>query len=110
MDKPLSLHAPHRYGRFGVLPTLNLVIRMKYVMTTLAAAIIVVAQTSIAQVPSSAIGIVIMHGKGGSPAGHVSSLASSLEQKGYLVANLEMPWSGKREYNAGVEVAEKEVD
>ena len=85
-------------------------IRMKYVLTTLAAAIVVIAQTSIAQVPSFAIGIVIMHGKGGSPAGHVSSLASSLEQKGYLVANLEMPWSGKREYNAGVEVAEKEVD
>jgi pimeloyl-ACP methyl ester carboxylesterase len=93
-----------------VLPTLNLVIRVQYVMTALAAAIIVFAQTSVAQVPSSAIGIVIMHGKGGSPARHVSGLASSLEQKGYLVANLEMPWSGNREYNAGVDAAEKEVD
>jgi pimeloyl-ACP methyl ester carboxylesterase len=51
-----------------------------------------------------------MHGKGGSPARHVSSLASSLEQKGYLVANLEMPWSGNRQYNVGVEAAEKEVE
>ncbi|HEY0335971.1 MAG TPA: alpha/beta hydrolase, partial [Burkholderiales bacterium] len=93
-----------------MLPTLNLVIRVQYVMTALAAAVIVFAQTSVAQVPSSAIGIVIMHGKGGSPARHVSGLASSLEQKGYLVANLEMPWSGNREYNAGVDAAEKEVD
>jgi pimeloyl-ACP methyl ester carboxylesterase len=85
-------------------------IRMKYVVTILAAAIIAFAQTSMAQAPSSAIGVVIMHGKGGSPARFVSSLASSLEQKGYLVANLEMPWSKNREYNAGVDAAEKQVD
>jgi pimeloyl-ACP methyl ester carboxylesterase len=85
-------------------------IRMTYVFTIVAAAIIAFAQTSIAQVPSSTIGVVIMHGKGGSPGRHVSSLASSLEEKGYLVANLEMPWSANREYNAGVDVAEKEVD
>jgi pimeloyl-ACP methyl ester carboxylesterase len=84
--------------------------RMKCMLTILAAAIITFAQTSIAQAPSSAIGVVIMHGKGGSPARHVSSLASSLEQIGHLVANLEMPWSANREYNAGVDIAEKEVD
>jgi pimeloyl-ACP methyl ester carboxylesterase len=83
---------------------------MKYVVTTLAVASFAFAHTSMAQAPSSAIGVVIMHGKGGSPARHVSNLASSLEQKGYLVANLEMPWSGNREYNAAVDVAEKEVD
>lgn len=85
-------------------------IRMTYVVTMLAVAIISFAQTPMAQVPSSAIGVVIMHGKGGSPARHVSRLVSALEQKGYLVANLEMPWSANREYDAGVEVAEKEVD
>lgn len=85
-------------------------IRMKYVVRTLAAAVIAFAQISMAQAPSSAIGVVIMHGKGGSPARHVSSLASALEQKGYLVANLEMPWSANREYNGGVDVAEKEVN
>lgn len=84
-------------------------IRMKCVVTMLAAAIIAFAQTSVAQTPSPAIGVVIMHGKGGLPARHVSSLASSLEQRRYLVANLEMPWSANREYNAGVDVAEKEV-
>lgn len=85
-------------------------IRMKHVVAILAAAIIAFAQTSIAQAPSSAIGVVIMHGKGGSPARFVSGLASSLEQKGFLVANLEMPWSRSREYDAGVDAAEKQVD
>jgi pimeloyl-ACP methyl ester carboxylesterase len=84
--------------------------RMKYAATVLTAAIVAFAQASLAQAPSPAIGVVLMHGKGGSPARHVSSLAASLEQKGYLVANLEMPWSGNREYNAGVDGAEKEVD
>ena len=37
------------------------------------------------------IGIVIMHGKGGSPSRHVSDLALSLERHGFLVANLDMP-------------------
>ena len=55
------------------------------------------------------MGIVIMHGKGGSPARHVSDLASALEAKGYLVANLEMPWSGKRNYDVDVGAAVKEV-
>ncbi len=84
-------------------------IGIKYAVTVLAAAIIACPQTSMAQAPSPAIGVVIMHGKGGSPARHVASLASSLEQKGHLVANLEMPWSANRQYDAGVEVAEKEV-
>lgn len=56
------------------------------------------------------IGIVIMHGKGGSPAKHVSGLAESLENQGFIVANLEMPWSGRRDYDASVTVAEHEVE
>ncbi len=55
-------------------------------------------------------GIVLMHGKGGSPAKYVSELASSLEQRGFLVANLEMPWSGRRDYDVTVNAAEKEVE
>lgn len=54
-------------------------------------------------------GIVIMHGKGGSPARHVSDLAGTLEREGFLVANLEMPWSGKRNYDVPVSDAEHEV-
>ncbi len=56
------------------------------------------------------IGIVIMHGKGGSPSKHVSDLASTLERKGYLVANLEMPWSGNRDYDVSVSAAEEQVE
>jgi pimeloyl-ACP methyl ester carboxylesterase len=63
-----------------------------------------------AQASSSQIGMVIMHGKGGSPNGLVSELATSLEAKGYLVANLEMPWSKRRDYDVAVSAAEKEVE
>jgi len=58
----------------------------------------------------SRIGIVIMHGKGGSPTKHVSDLASALEAQGFLVANLEMPWSGTRDYDVNVSAAEREVE
>lgn len=63
-----------------------------------------------AQSGPPAIGIVIMHGKGGSPAKHVADLASSLEAKGCLVANLEMPWSARRDYDVSVAAAEQEVE
>ena len=67
-----------------------------------------VAQT--AQSAQTRIGIVVMHGKGGSPAKYVAELASGLELKDYLVANLEMPWSGARSYDAPVAAAESEVE
>jgi pimeloyl-ACP methyl ester carboxylesterase len=55
-------------------------------------------------------GVVVMHGKGGSPAGYVKALASYLQEKGCVVANLEMPWSGRRSYDVDVAAAEKEVE
>lgn len=58
---------------------------------------------------SPKIGIVIMHGKGGSPTRFVADLARGLEDKGYLVANLEMPWSGRRDYDVSAQRAEEEV-
>ena len=70
----------------------------------------IIIQPAAAQSPSTKIGIVIMHGKGGSPAKYVSDLASSLKGKDYLVANLEMPWSGRRQYDVNVTGAEKEVE
>lgn len=54
-------------------------------------------------------GIVLMHGKGGSPEKHVADLAASLTRRGFLVANLEMPWSGRRDYDGDVQTAESEV-
>lgn len=56
------------------------------------------------------VGIVIMHGKGGSPSEHVSDLAGFLDSNGYLVANLEMPWSKNRDYDVNVSAAEEEVE
>ncbi len=62
-----------------------------------------------AQTDVPKMGIVVMHGKGGRPDGLVKNLADGLVAKGYLVANLEMPWSGKREYDKNVAAAEQEV-
>lgn len=56
------------------------------------------------------IGIVVMHGKGGGPGGIIKPLADGLKARGYQVANMEMPWSGKRQYDVDVAAAEKEVD
>jgi pimeloyl-ACP methyl ester carboxylesterase len=56
------------------------------------------------------IGVVVMHGKGGSPSKHVADLAASLQGQGFLVANLEMPWSGRRDYDVDVGTAVKEVE
>lgn len=66
--------------------------------------------TAIAETSHIKIGIVLMHGKGGSPSKYVSELASSLEKQGFLVANLEMPWSGWREYDVNVSTTEREIE
>jgi pimeloyl-ACP methyl ester carboxylesterase len=68
-----------------------------------------VAPSAAAQTPAAKIGVVVMHGKGGMPARHVADLASHLEDKGCFVANLEMPWSGRRNYDVTVAVAEQEL-
>jgi pimeloyl-ACP methyl ester carboxylesterase len=86
-------------------------IRIRNVARILAAASLCLAGLATAQTAApNTIGVVVMHGKGGSPTRHVSGLASFLGQKGILVANLDMPWSGRREYDVPVEAAEKEVD
>jgi len=86
--------------------------RSTRLLVTLVVAIVAtgISHSSRAQTPAPTIGIVIMHGKGGSPKWHVSNLASSLEAKGYLVANLEMPWSGSRSYDVNASSAVKEVE
>jgi pimeloyl-ACP methyl ester carboxylesterase len=66
-------------------------------------------QAAAAEAPPR-IGVVVMHGKGGSPAGHVAFLAAALERQGYLVANLEMPWSERRSYDVSVADAATEVE
>ena len=62
-----------------------------------------------AELKSPGIGVVVMHGKGGGPQWYVAELAEYLRNNGCQVANLEMPWSKKRKYDAGVEDAVNEV-
>lgn len=66
------------------------------------------AQTPAA--PATPIGIVVMHGKGGSPNKFVADLAATLQQHGLRVANLEMAWSGRRDYDVPVSQAQAEVE
>lgn len=56
------------------------------------------------------VGVVLLHGKYGAPDKHISGLASSLRDAGYLVSTPEMPWSKRRAYNAGFLEALAEVD
>ncbi|HEY9191264.1 MAG TPA: hypothetical protein VIO81_00185 [Methyloversatilis sp.] len=76
----------------------------------LAVAVAASSLPATAQSGPSVVGVVIMHGKGGSPAKHVADLASALEARGCLVANLEMPWSARRDYDVSVATAEREVE
>ena len=64
--------------------------------------------------PASEIGVVVMHGKGGRPGKFVDELATAFEREGFQVANLEMPWSGRRQYdvdmNGGVDEISRALD
>lgn len=89
---------------------MSLSLRRFFIALTFPIISIFLPLTAIAETSSIKIGIVIMHGKGGSPTKHVSDLASSLEAQGFLVANPEMPWSGRRDYDVNVGGAEREVE
>ncbi|HEY7167984.1 MAG TPA: alpha/beta hydrolase [Candidatus Binatia bacterium] len=58
---------------------------------------------------SSETGIVLLHGKWGSPKG-LAPLERELESRGYLVSNPEMPWSGRRMYDVDYPAALKEIE
>lgn len=77
------------------------------VMLTVAASLL--SFPANAQTPPSEIGVVVMHGKGGNPNAFVIDLAQALEFEGYRVANIEMPWSGRRHYDVDVKAAENEI-
>ena len=55
------------------------------------------------------IGVVTLHGKGGLPDGAIHELALYLGER-YLVANLEMPWSFRRDYDVDVGAATTQVE
>lgn len=56
------------------------------------------------------IGVVVLHGKWGSPDGHTSGLANFLVGEGFLVVSPEMPWSRRRTYDKGVDAFVAEID
>lgn len=56
------------------------------------------------------IGVVVMHGKGGNPDKFVNTLADELRGAGFDVANLEMPWSGRRQYDTTMQGAVDEIN
>jgi pimeloyl-ACP methyl ester carboxylesterase len=55
------------------------------------------------------IGIVAIHGKWGSPTQDTLKFARAMENAGYSVYSPEMPWSGRRMYDGGVDVMMKDI-
>ena len=56
------------------------------------------------------IGVVVMHGKWGSPGGPVADVADAISRQGHRVANIEMPWSHRRLYDVDYDAAMTEID
>ena len=59
--------------------------------------------------PGDKIGMVLMHGKGGTTSS-VRSLGSKLESAGILVEMPSMPWSKNRIYDKGYVESMEEID
>lgn len=55
-------------------------------------------------------GVVLVHGKNGSPRRHVTVLGQALEQAGFLVDIPEMPWSRSRAFDRSYDEAMAEID
>lgn len=56
------------------------------------------------------VGVVVLHGKWDRPNGLILDFSSAMERAGYRVRTPEMPWSGRRSYDAGVAAMEAEID
>ena len=58
----------------------------------------------------SGFGVVLLHGKGGTPTSMIEGLAESLRKQGALVEAPELPWSARRMYDATYDQAMAEID
>lgn len=58
----------------------------------------------------SGLGVVLLHGKGGTPTSMIEGLSESLRKEGALVDAPELPWSARRIYDATYEQALAEID
>jgi dienelactone hydrolase len=55
-------------------------------------------------------GVVLLHGKGGTPTSMIEGLTESLRKEGALVEAPELPWSHRRIYDATYDQAMAEID
>lgn len=84
--------------------------KVQAIFGILLALVFATSQTAHSAEPSpSDIAVVVMHGKGGSPGKWVNDLALTLELEGFHVANLDMPWSHRRQYNATMDESANEI-
>jgi pimeloyl-ACP methyl ester carboxylesterase len=75
------------------------------------AAALTAAGSSFAQQQGlSGFGIVLIHGKGGTPTTGIEGLHEALKRQGALVEAPEMPWSARRIYDATFDQAMTEID
>lgn len=59
---------------------------------------------------ASDLGLVLMHGKWGSPKSGITPVVEAAREAGYRVESIEMPWSENREYDEDYAEALREVD
>jgi dienelactone hydrolase len=77
----------------------------------LIACLIVPLSTAAAQNPTLAgFGVVLLHGKGGTPTSMIEGLSETLKKEGALVEAPELPWSHRRIYDATYDQAMAEID
>jgi len=65
---------------------------------------------SLGQQALTGLGIVLIHGKGGTPTSAIEGLHESLKRAGAIVEAPEMPWSARRIYDATFDQAMSEID
>jgi pimeloyl-ACP methyl ester carboxylesterase len=73
-------------------------------------AALLAAGTLHAQRNLSGLGVVLLHGKGGTPTTMIEGLRESLKREGALVEAPELPWSARRIYDATYDQAMTEID
>lgn len=86
---------------------------MRRVYRLLAMAALLAAATNPLAAQSSGLagfGVVLLHGKGGTPTSMIEGLSETLRKEGALVEAPELPWSHRRIYDATYEQAMAEID
>ncbi len=85
---------------------------IKFLSTTLAAAVVFAAGLALPTPAPAETGIVIMHGKGGKNMKKAPTqiLARFLRDKGFIVAAPDMPWQASRIFDKTLEGAMAEID